>query len=223
MPITDAEKQTRFRKKEALRREAEIIFRRLQVGMGFHAQPKTPQEIRYALDKAIELPSSWTDEDYVRAQQMLVQIFHDFFSMPDQLKNDVYEGTNSSSRFMAVPDPRAFLEEEKASLENTRALASHIVSALNLSSCSDAEKAAAVMEAMRTVGRALATQREVPKSAATAVCLASLGPHYVRPNWFPRRLAKNLADQLDRKLSGEVGQRLIDFEFKRNVDDEALS
>lgn len=222
MPITDAEKQNRFRKKEALRREAENIFRHLQLGVGFHAKSKTPQEIKNVLDKAIDLPSGWTDEDYDRARQKLVQIFHDIVSMPDELKNDVDEGTNSSSRFRVTLDPTTFREVENAVLENTRALASHIISALNLSSCSDAEKAAAIMEAVRAVGRAVMNQREVPKSAATAVCLASLGPHYERPKWFAKRLAKTLKSQLDTKLSVEVGKHLNDFEVKHDVDNEAF-
>jgi hypothetical protein len=223
MPITDAEKQIRFRKKEALKRDAENIFRNIQLGMGFHAQTKTPQEIRYVLDEAIELPSGWTDEDYARAYQKLQQIFHDIVSMPDELKNDVDEGTNSSFRFRTTPDPMGFLKEEKLALEKTRALASHLISALNLSNCSDAEKAAAIMEAVRTVGRAVANQQEIPRSAATAFCLASLGPHYERPEWFAKRLANNLVSQLDRKLSGEVGQLLVNQNLGHSSDDEGLS
>jgi len=223
MPITDAEKQIRFRKKEALKREAENVFRNLQLSLGFHGQHKTPQEIRIALDQAIELPSGWTDEDYVRARQKLVHLFHDTVSMPDQLKNDLDEGTNSSFRFRTTPDPAGFLKEEKIVLEKTRALASHLISALNLSSCSDAEKAAAIMEALRTVGRAVANQGEVPKSDATAVCLATLGPHYERPKWFAKRLAKTLVNQLDRKLSIEVGQLLINQNPSHSLSDEGLS
>ncbi len=218
MPITDAEKQIRFRKKDALKREAEKTFRHLQLGL--HKQHKTPQEIRIALDKAIELPSGWTDEDYVRAQQKLQQIFHDIVSMPDELKNDMDEGTNSSSRFRTTLDPTGFLKEEKLALEKTRALASHLISALNLSNCNDAEKAAAIMEAVRTVGRAVSNQREIPRSAATAVCLASLGPHYERPKWFARRLAKALASQFGQKLSDEVGQLLINQNQGHSFDDE---
>lgn len=223
MPITDAEKQIRFRKKEALKRDAENIFRNIQIGMGFHANTKTPQEIRYVIDEAIELPSGWTDEDYARAYQKLGHIFHDIVSMPDELKSDVEEGTNSSFRFRTSPDPVGFLKEEKVGLEKTRALASHLISALNLSNCSDAEKAAAVMEVVRTVGRTVSNQREVPRSAATAFCLASLGPHYVRPKWFAKRLAINLVNQLDKKLSGEVGQLLVDPNLNHFPNDEAFS
>ncbi len=223
MAITDAEKQIRFRKKESLKRDAENVFRQLQLSMGFHKPQKSPQEIRYALDKAIELPSGWTDEDIVRAQQKLTQILHDIISMPDELKNDVDEGTNSSFRFRTTPDPTGFLKEEKLALEKTRALASHLISALNLSNCSDAEKAAAILEAVRTVGRAVANQREIPRSAATVVCLASLGPHYERPKWFAKRLAKTLVNQLDVKLSGEVGQLLVDKKLSHFSNDEDLS
>ena len=223
MPITDAEKQIRFRKKEALKREAENAFRHLQLSLGLHRQHKTPQEIRIALDKAIDLPSGWTDEDYVRAQQKLVHIFHDIISMPDELKNDFDEGTNSSLKFMTTPDPASLLKEEKLALEKTRALASHLISALNLSDCSDAEKAAAILEAVRTVGRSISNQQEIPRSAATAFCLSSLGPHYARPKWFAKRLAKTLISQLDQKLSKEVGHLLIEQNRSLFFEDEGLS
>ncbi|HVZ79821.1 MAG TPA: hypothetical protein VHE12_03360 [bacterium] len=223
MPITDAEKQIRFRKKEALKRQAENAFKHLQLSLGLHRQHKTPQEIKIVLDQAIELPSGWTDEDYVRAQQKLQQIFHDIVSMPDELKNDVDEGAYPSNKFRTTPDPMGFIKEEKLGVEKTRALASHLISALNLSNCNDAEKAAAVLEAVRTVGRTVANQQEVPRSAATAVCLATLGPHYERPKWFAKRMAKALISQLDQKLSKELGHLLIEQNRNLFFEDEGLS
>jgi hypothetical protein len=204
MAITDAEKQARFRKKEVLKRAADQVFRQLQLSSGMHHDSKTPRDHKSQLDQIADLPSGWTDEDWARAMNRLQQYLHDIISMPDQLKNDVDEGTESGKRFMASNDPRAFLAEESKALQKTRALAAHLISAINLSDCNEAEKAAAVMELVREVGKAVMNLKEIPQSAGTAVCIASLGPHYMRPDWFPERFAKVMDNQLNQRLGTEV-------------------
>jgi hypothetical protein len=220
MTYTDAEKQLRFRKKEALKRKADQLFGQLQISIKFHAQAKSPRELRQALDKAIELPSGWSDADLANAYQKLAYIEFDMSTMPDQIKNDLDEGTNSSARFMAASDPNGFQKEERAALEKTRLLASHITSALNLSNYSEAEKAAAVMEAVRSVGRDVANMREVPRSSATAICMACVGPHYKRPKWFAKRLAHYLRYQIDRDSLKELAERLSKPESFNDYKDE---
>lgn len=204
MPISDAEKQARFRKKEDLKRASDMAFRHLQLSMGFHHDQKSPQQHKADLDQIADLPSGWIDEDWARAMNRVTRYLHDIISMPDQLKNDFDEGTNSGQRFMASDDPRVFLAEESKALQKTRALAAHLISAIHLSDCNEAEKAAAVMEAVREVGKAAMNLKEIPQSAAIAVCIASLGPHYMRPVWFPARFAKIMDSQLNQRLGNEV-------------------
>lgn len=213
--ITNAEKQVRFRKKEHLKRRANNIFREWQLKSTTCTwKSVTPQDVQYSLDKAIDLPSGWTDEDYARALQALVQLHADLLYTSDQLKNDVDAGWDS---LMSALDPVKYISDNQTATEKARALAAHLISALRLSNCNDADQAAAVMEALRFVGRTLARNPGIPRSStsiyprsqAITISLASINPHYIRPDWFAEELAKELSKLLDRSLAHKVGQHLI--------------
>ncbi len=212
MNISNAEKQARFRKKEELKRFADQVFREGQ--MALVNLRTTPQEILRFLNEAIDLPAGWTEEDYKLAVRKLEQFRMDLFSTPDQIAVDIHESRNSQADFMTAPDPGRFIAETKAGIDNAHALAAHIISALKLSSCTDAEQAAALMEAVRLVARTLANRPKVPSSNATTMCLAALGPHYERPDWFAANMAKALARQLGEDLAGDVAERLSSFDHE---------
>jgi hypothetical protein len=215
--ISNAEKQVRFRKKEQLKRCADNIFREWQ------RQPwnrKISEDVlQYSLDKAIDLPSGWTDEDYERALRALEQLHADLLYTSDQLKNDVDAGWDS---LMTVSDGVKYISDNKAAVENARALAAHLISALRLSKCNDADQAAALMEALRFVGRSLASKGDIPRpqtsiyprSQAITICLAMINPHYSRPDWFAEELANTLQKQIDKNLAHEVGRRMSNFNHK---------
>ena len=208
-PISNADKQDRFRKKEHLKRHADRIFREWEVSIGRWRQSRTPEEVRHAIDKAVELPSGWTEEDYQYALRKLGQCHLDLMSPVDQIANDVNgDWASSSIEFMTTSDPLKYIAENKAAIENARALATHLISALKLSNCNDADQAAALMEAVRFVGRSLVSNREIHRSQATAMCLASIGPQYDRPEWFAEQLADTIKPQIDISLAHEVGQHL---------------
>ncbi len=208
-PISNADKQDRFRKKEHLQREAEKIFRMWESSIGRFKEVRTPEEVRHALEKAVELPSGWTDEDYEFASKKLGQYHLDLISSFDQIANDVDGDWNAhANEFMTTPDPRKFIADQKAAVENARTLASHLISALKLSNCNDADQAAALMEVVRFVGRSLVSNREIRRSKATAICLASVGPQYDRPEWFAEQLAETINHQLDKSLAQKVGRHL---------------
>ena len=215
MNISNTEKQARFRKKEALRRYADKIFREWQV-RAWNLGTRTPEEARVFLDKVADLPSGWTDDDYERAEYSINQFCLELYDNPHLLENDVKEGRNSWDEFKTTPDPSKFMKDEKAAVENSRILAAHIISALKLSSCSDSDQAAALMEVVRFVGRSLMNNPEVPKSQATTMCLASIGPQYVRPDWFADCLSKIIGWNLNKELARDVGERLekFNYEFK---------
>lgn len=209
-PISNADKQDRFRKKEHLQRQAEKVFRMWESSIERFKEVRTPEEVRHALEKAVELPSGWTDEDYEFALKKLGQYHLDLISSFDQIANDVNgDWASSSKEFMATPDPRKYVADHKAAVENARALATHLISALKVSSCNDADQAAALMEVVRFVGRSLVSNRETRRSKATAICLASVGPQYDRPEWFAEQLAETISDQLEKSLAQEVGRHLL--------------
>ena len=198
MDMSNAKKQARFRKKEALKRHAEKIFREAM----FSIHRKNPDEVRQTIDEAIELPTGWTDEDYEHAYRNLHRIQLGRYDNPHQLSNDVHEGRYGeglSAEFVATS-----VNEYKTVLRNAQALATHIISAFNLSECNDSDKAAAIVEVMRFVGRSLLNHREVPKSNATTMCLATLGKQYPRPDWFFEKLADVLAENIDKGLTNNV-------------------
>ncbi len=208
-PISNANKQDRFRKKEHLKRCADNVFRLWEGSIGRYHQSRTPEEVRHALEKAVELPSNWTEEDYAYAERKLGQYHLDLISPVDQIANDVNgDWASSSTEFMTTPDPLKYIANNKAAIENARALAAHLISALKLSNCNDADQAAALMEAVRFVGRSLVSNREIRRSGATAICLASVGPQYDRPQWFAEQLADTIRWQIDKSLAHEVGQHL---------------
>jgi hypothetical protein len=208
---SNTEKQARFRKKEALKRRAGEIFRILQLGRWNLSDTSTPEEIQYNLDKIIDLPSDWTDKDYENAKLNLERFQDDFRFSKHLLENDVKAVRNINNEFMTTPDPDKFIKDERVAIENTRALAAHIISSLRLSNCSDSDKAAALMEAARFIGRVLANAKGVPQSKATTICLASIGPGFDRPKWFAEMLVETLGWQVGKDTAHEVGKRLMNF------------
>jgi hypothetical protein len=212
--ISNTEKQARFRKKEVLKRRADQIFREL-IRIPGDLETKRPDEIRASLDKAVELPSGWTDEDYERAEQKLEQLYQERslagYDNPHLLENDIHESRGGGTEFMTTPDPAKFARDIKTAIEDTRALAAHLISALKLSDCNDADQAAALMETVRFAGRSIASSNKIPKSKATTMCLASIGPQYARPDWFAEKLTSTLAWNVGKDLAHDIGQRLCEF------------
>ena len=208
--ISNAEKQARFRRKEHLKRCADKIFVQW-VGspLRFRHSRRTEEDVRHSLDEAVALPSDWKEEDYECAKRKLGQYHLDLISSVDQIANDVngYWASNLVE-FVTTTDPAKLLVDNKAAIEEAWALASHIISALKISNCNDVGKSAALMEALRFVGRSLVSNREIHSSQATALCLTSIGPQYHRPEWFAEKLAEAIRQQIGPSLSHEVGRYL---------------
>lgn len=212
MNISNAEKQSRFRRKEELKKLAEQTFREWQV-MAIHSRAQ-PREVLTLLNNAAGLSAGWSDVDYERAERRIQQLRMDLITSQDDVKNDVHEARSSNEQFLKSPDPDKWIAETNAAVTDAHSLASHLISALELSRCSDAGRAAAVMEALRHVGRALANSPTVPKSNATTACLSSLPSHYDRPKWLARSMAHWLAWQLDEEVTRELGNRLSNFDYE---------
>ena len=74
MPITNAEKQARFRKKQELKKFKDQVFKKWQLDMGFRPRRETPDEIHALLEEAASLPSGWNEEDFERAWHRINQL-----------------------------------------------------------------------------------------------------------------------------------------------------
>jgi hypothetical protein len=210
--ITNAEKQARFRKKEELRKLAERFFREWQV-MAIHSKAQ-PRNVLKLLSDAAELPSGWTDEQYNDALQKLHQLRTDLIGSQNYVENDVHEAMDIEHEFIRSTDAGKLILDTKRAVNDAHSLAAHLISALELSRCNDAGKAAAIMEVMRHVGRSIANSSNVAKSSATTVCLAALPCQYVRPTWFVPKLAQWLAYQLDEDLARDLGKQLLNFDYE---------
>jgi len=218
--ISNSEKQARFRKKEELKKYADKLFR--DYSLLLHG--KTIEEMRLFIDKTTDLPFGWTDDDYDHAVKSLNHFFLESYDNPHQLANDVQEGRNIIYEFKTTPDPAKFSSDIKDAIKKARSLSAHIMSALNLSGCPDSDKAAALLEVVRFLGHSIASNRKVPKSQATTMCLASIGPQYERPDWFAGNLANTLGWNLNKDLAREVGKHLKDFRHNNSsLDKESLN
>lgn len=210
MPISNAEKQARFRKKEQLNKHVSQVSRDCQFIAG--SKPylrRTFGDLDSQLREAASLPSGWTDEDLLRAHTRVQNIHGDVLGAVDQVGADVQEGRDARQAFMTSPNPKKWLADNKKAEHDTISLAGHLVSALELSQLPNEERAAALMEAVRHVGRSLANSSSNGHSAATAVCLAAVNPHYERPDWFVDRLANWLRLRVDDDTRKALGERLV--------------
>jgi hypothetical protein len=214
MPISNAEKQARFRKKQELKTYKDRVFKKLQLTMPFRPRRETPDKVLALLEEAANLPSGWNEEDFDRALRRISQLYYEFESPRDDLTMDLKDVEVDMEEFASTPDPLKFISDTKESISKTRILASHLISALELSALSKSEQAAAVMEAIRYVGRSATISGDMVKSDAMLVCQASLQSHYDRPDWFLDSLAKWLTNRLDDELVHELVKRLVESQEK---------
>ena len=210
MPISNAEKQARFRKKEQLNKYVSQVYRDCQLTATKPHLRRTFGNLEAQLREAVNLPSGWTDEDLERAYVRVRNIWGDILGTGDPLGVDVNDGRNARQEFMSTPNPNKWMAEFKKAERDTIALAGHLVSALELSQLRNEDCAAALVEAVRHVGRALANSSSDGQSDAMAVCLAAVNPHYDRPDWFMDRLANWIRFRVDDDTRRALGARLME-------------
>jgi len=207
-PISNAEKQARFRKKEELKRFAEQCSRDAQLGLFQHGA-EGPAMLAQMQSNA-DLPSGWTDEDFELAVHRIHQLKMDLISPNNDLANDVYDSLGVLEEPRTRP-LRALRKESDQAIADTRALADHLISAIELTSLGHAERAAAVLEALRYVARSLANDRPLRRSNASIVCLSILPPHYQRPDWFAEGFADWFASRLGNDApKDEIATKLLE-------------
>lgn len=208
MAISNAEKQARFRKKEELAGATNTVFNEIQLLRLPGKRRESPGEIRDLLEMATTLPDGWTDADLERAYHRLKDLQADFLSPQDDLYSDILIGLGLFNERGEPQDPRASSVDPDPLLSKSRALASHLISALSISELSSSEQAAAVMEVVRHLGRAMVNADDTKKSYATAVCLLSLPSYFDKPDWFTDYLAGWLVRQLDTDGAQQLSERL---------------
>jgi hypothetical protein len=210
MPISNAEKQARFREKERFHKYVSDVSRQCQflVGSEFYLQSAFG-DIDSQIRKAADLPSGWTVADLGRAAERVRNIHGDILGAVDQLGADVQDGRDAREAFITSSNPTKWREDTEKAKRDTIALSRHLVSALELSQLPDEERAAALMEAVRHVGRSLVNSNSTGQSDAAAVCLAAVNPHYERPESFVQRFADWLRRRVDDTTRRAIAVRLM--------------
>jgi len=211
MPLTNAEKQARFRKKEGLNKYVNKVYRDCQL------RAKNPRlqgkfgDLGERLREAASLPSGWTDEDLERAVVRVKNIYVDVMSDGDPLVEDVRTGRDPNRQELkTTKNPQKWMADIQKAERDANALAGHLISALELSRLPKEDCAAALMEAIRHVGRSLADMNSDGQSDAMTVCLTALNPHHERPDWFIDRLVQWLRSRLDDDTRKALGARLME-------------
>ena len=214
MPITNAEIQARHRKKKKLEKYKEEAFKEWQLKMNFGPRRETPSQVHALLEKATKLPSGWTDKDIEKAWDRINKIRIEFMHPQDDLKKDVDDGAGWTTEAMISASDEVLskaVSDAKKSLPKVIALSQHLISALELSGLSNSGQAAAIMEAVRYVGRAAMSSDDMAKSHAMTVCHASLSINNDRPDWFLDYLTNWLKNRLGKELVRELGKRLAEY------------
>ncbi len=215
MTLSNSEKQERFRKKEDLKKFANEIFKNWQLTMYRDSISTPPLQIRERLDRIIELPSGWTDEDYKSALERLNRFsIESFIDDPKALDKDVETARDSIDPFFTSNNPTQWKNDNNLAKFNMKKLSNHIFSAMELIGGKYSDFAAAIIDVERKLGYRLINEKKVPKSNATTLCLLLLSDHIERPEWFVDELSTIFKEKLGERLSCELGKKLISTDNK---------
>lgn len=198
MPISNAEKQARFRQKEEFKRAVESL--RLELKINIHANMSAPHAPRKSLEKLRDvetLPQRWTQKDLEAAYRRLNHIKFSAFDGENEIDAAIFDGLEQKGHFKkSAPfgERKKQLDDEIAA---TKALAAHLVGAIELTELSEASSSAAVLEALRHVGKSAADSVELEMTGPTTMSLLSTPIYCSLPDWFLGSLAALLAIRLN--------------------------
>ena len=196
MVLSNNDKQIRFRRKEELKKKANLILRDWQFRGWNHLGSRSIEDIKKTLDELVDLKPNWTEEDYNSALKALDAFQLELYDNPHSLENDVYRARDNIENLRTTNDSAKLFAEQKKAVQNMKNLSAHIISAINLAGGIASDNAAAIMEVFRFVGHSLVKEAKIPRSQATAMCLAILGSQYEKPEWLFEELGKLLVNQM---------------------------
>lgn len=208
MPLSNLEKQKRFRQKEALAQKAARIFNTWELTRGFD-NIQNPLEVKNHLNRIADLPSGWTDEDYIAAEHKLDLFEQNTLSHnPHLLENDIWAG-----RSQDLPSADS-IRSGKEAIATARNHVHLIISSFDLSKKRDSDNAAILMEVARNLGLSLlseASKDTIPRSNATTICLLLANPMLPKPTWLLKAIATLLKEQLPNpRNQKELAEMLMD-------------
>jgi hypothetical protein len=158
MPLTNAEKQNRFRLKKGLEDWKQKALSACQdlLEKSDAKTLLTPQEIALRLDLASEMPPGWTRGDLEHA-----------FNKIDREAHRIKDSIKCSAVETVAP--------KRQITPHVSSLADHLISALRISGLDDADLAEAVAAAAQEVGRSLVRGGHLEeRTSAMALCIDSI-------------------------------------------------
>ncbi|PSL20526.1 hypothetical protein [Shimia abyssi] len=210
MPLSNAEKQARFRQKEEFKRDVEAVRHELKVNINSNfSAPDAPSK---ALEKLVDLenlPPSWTQNDLEAAYRRLNHIRFSAFDNENEIDVAVFDGLEQKGHFRrkAPFDQRkAELDEEVAA---AKALAAHLIGAIELTTLNEASRSAAAVETLRHVGKAAADSPDLEMTDPTTMSLLSTPSYYSLPDWFLGSLASLLAKRFEHGDRAKLAEMLV--------------
>lgn len=208
MVLSNNDKQIRFRKKEELKKIANKIFRDWQWRGWSHLGERTMEDIKNTLDELVDLKANWTESDYAQVLKTLENFQLELYDNLHLLKNDIFRARDSIENLQTTNDPKKLIADQNKAVENMKFLVAHIISTLKLAKGVPSDSAAAIMEVLRFVGHLLIKENKIPKSQATAVCLAMLGVQYEKPEWIYDELSEILIKQMGKESTNKLINKL---------------
>jgi hypothetical protein len=208
--MSNAEKQVRFRQKEEFKRAVESLHHELKMNIHMNfVSPLAPVKALEKLQEVEALPQGWTQKDLEAAYRRLYHIKFSAKDLENEIDNAIYDGLEQKGHFQK----KTPFDERKQQLDDevaaTKALAAHLIGAIELTKLSEASCSAAALEALRHVGKSAADAPDLEMTDPTTMSLLATPTYYSLPDWFLGSLAAMLARRLQNAERLKLADMLI--------------
>lgn len=211
MALSNNEKQIRHKRLEDLKKYGnEILFRLiLSNSVISNGTEKNNEELKYEIDKIVNLPNGWSEEDFETAKNKLDNLLNGTYENPHLLNNDIHDARN-------IMDPNFNMNELHRAKSKAPETVRNIKSILNLAELTKSDQIAVIAEVMRQLARESLSERIIPKTFANATAFSLIGPQYEKPEWTWNILARNIC----RQSTEENVNKLVSELQKPNLKNE---
>lgn len=211
MALSNNEKQIRHKKLEALRKYGNDVLIHLILTTNRNYE-KSNEELKEEINKLVNLPSGWTEEDYLHAVKKIEKLLYLSYENFQLLNNDINEANNlMNSKIADLKNKQEKLRKARYKAPET---VKNIKSILRLTELSKSDQIAVVTEVMRQLARELLDEKNIPETMANAIAFSLIGAHYEKPEWTWSILAKNLSTQSTENNINELITELKNLNIK---------
>lgn len=215
MALTNNEKQIRHKRLEELKKYANtIIIQCICMNTGFDPlNNKSNEEIREDIQKIVNLPAGWTDEDYEIAKNKIYNYCLVNYENPYLMKNDIEMARTKAFKDPSSPIPD--IHELKRAEDKSPEVVRNIKSILKLSELKKTDQIAVIAEVMRQLAREILNEKDIPKTYANATAFSLIGHQFEKPEWTWKVLANNLYTQNSKEKVDLIVKELTDSDIEK--------